>query len=121
MSKVDVNETDIFSNGFLSDEQISTALSELNAKLNFLYYTQESLFSESQAADVCCGLVVEADEVQSQRAAPWLHLGPETRHVARKASPESHFLKLFSIVKDLSFFTLILIQTRWVYLKEILL
>lgn len=61
-----------FSNGFLSGKQISTALLELKAKQN-LYNTQESLYSEWRAADVLSGLVLETDEVRSERAAAWLH------------------------------------------------
>lgn len=61
-----------FSNGFLSGKQISTALLELNAKQN-LYNTQESLYSEWRAADVLSGLVLETDEVRSERAAAGLH------------------------------------------------
>lgn len=58
--------TDFFNN-FL------TALLELKAKQNFLYNAQESLYSESQTADVLCVMVVEAAEVQYERTVEWLH------------------------------------------------
>lgn len=89
-----------FSNGFLSGKQISTALLELKAKQNFFLYNTQESYSESQAADVLCGPAVEAAEVQSEKSCGVASPCPEeTRHVTRKASPNSPFLKLCSVVK----------------------
>lgn len=105
-----------FSNGFLPGKQISTALLELKAKQN-LYNTQESLYSEWRAADVLSGLVLETDEVRSERAAAWLHFH-QRRQGTWLTKPHqivtfsTYLLKLPSIVKGLFFFPSLLNSKR---------